>query len=106
MSYRFMRILVMFDLPVFTSEERKRYRSFRKFLILSGFLMLQESIYVKLVLNQTNADLLIQNIRRHKPEDGLVHVLTITEKQYSRMETLVGTVKSDVIDSTERLVIL
>lgn len=33
MSYRFMRILVMFDLPTETSEERRDYRKFRKNLI-------------------------------------------------------------------------
>lgn len=38
MSYRFMRILVMFDLPTLTSEDLKMYRNFRKFLIKNGFL--------------------------------------------------------------------
>ena len=52
MSYRFMRILVMFDLPTETSEERRDYRKFRKNLIKNGFIMMQESVYVKLVMNQ------------------------------------------------------
>ena len=47
MSYRFMRILVMFDLPTETSEERRDYRKFRKNLIKNGFIMMQESVYVK-----------------------------------------------------------
>ena len=38
-----MRILVMFDLPVETTLQRKEYRKFRKYLIKQGFLMLQES---------------------------------------------------------------
>ena len=33
MSYRYMRILVMFDLPVETEIERRNYRMFRKHLI-------------------------------------------------------------------------
>lgn len=37
MSYRFMRIIVMFDLPVVTSVERQEYTKFRKFLLKSGF---------------------------------------------------------------------
>lgn len=106
MSYRYMRILVMFDLPVGTESERKNYRLFRKFLIKSGFLMLQESVYCKIAQNTTVADAIIANVRKNRPDDGLVQVLKITEKQYSRMEYIVGESKSDVLDSDERLVVL
>ena len=85
-----MRILVMFDLPVGTESERKNYRLFRKHLIKSGFLMLQESVYCKIAQNTTVADAIIANVRKNRPDDGLVQVLKITEKQYSRMEYIVG----------------
>lgn len=101
-----MRILVMFDLPVGTESERKNYRLFRKYLIKSGFLMLQESVYCKIAQNTTVADAIIANVRKNGPYDGLVQVLKITEKQYSRMEYIVGESKSDVLDSDERLVVL
>lgn len=106
MSYRYMRILVMFDLPVGTESERKNYRLFRKYLIKSGFLMLQESVYCKIAQNTTVADAIIANVRKNRPDDGLVQVLKITENQYSRMEYIVGESKSDVLDSDERLVVL
>nr|WP_302688853.1 CRISPR-associated endonuclease Cas2 [uncultured Veillonella sp.] len=35
-----MRVLVMFDLPVATSADRKAYRTFRKFLLSTGFYMM------------------------------------------------------------------
>ena len=101
-----MRILVMFDLPVGTESERKNYGLFRKHLIKSGFLMLQESVYCKIAQNTTVADAIIANVRKNRPDDGLVQVLKITEKQYSRMEYIVGESKSDVLDSDERLVVL
>ena len=101
-----MRILVMFDLPVGTESERKNYRLFRKYLIKSGFLMLQESVYCKIAQNTTVADAIIANVRKNRPDDGLVQVLKITEKQYSRMEYIVGESKADVLDSDERLVVL
>ena len=41
MSYRFMRIIVMFDLPTITPAERQEYTKFRKFLLKSGFIMMQ-----------------------------------------------------------------
>ena len=101
-----MRILVMFDLPVGTELERKNYRLFRKHLIKRGFLMLQESVYCKIAQNITVADAIIANVRKNRPDDGLVQVLKITEKQYSRMEYIVGESKTDVLDSDERLVVL
>ena len=33
MSYRYMRMILMFDMPTETVEERKAYRKFRKFLL-------------------------------------------------------------------------
>lgn len=106
MSYRFMRILVMFDLPMNTAAERKEYTRFRKYLIKSGFLMMQESIYCKMAPNSTLADAVIENVRKNKPEKGLVQVLRVTEKQYAKMEFIVGEGKSEVLSSDERLVIL
>ena len=106
MSYRYMRVIVMFDLPVTTSEGLKEYTRFRKFLIKSGFIMMQESVYCKLALNTTVSDALVQNIRKNKPIDGLVQVLTLTEKQYSRMEYIIGKPNSKVIDTDERIIIL
>lgn len=106
MSYRFMRVLVMFDLPVTTSAERKEYTRFRKYLIRSGFLMVQESIYCKLSPNSTLADAVVENVRKNKPQKGLVQVLRVTEKQYAKMEFIVGEEKSEVLSTDDRLVIL
>lgn len=96
----------MFDLPVTTAANLREYNRFRKFLIKSGFMMMQESVYCKLALNTTVAEAITQNIRKNKPQDGLVQVFTMTEKQFSKMEFIVGSKKSDVLDSDERLVIL
>ena len=101
-----MRILVMFDLPVVTAGERREYAKFRKYLIKSGYLMLQESIYCKLAQNATVADALVDNLRKNRPESGLVQVLKITEKQYQKMEYIVGVFSSEVLDTDERLVVL
>ncbi len=79
MSFRYMRVIVFFDLPVTTSSDRKHYREFRRFLIKSGFLMLQESVYCKLAPNSTTADSIVDNVRANKPSDGTVQILKITE---------------------------
>lgn len=106
MSYRFMRVLVLFDLPVLTGDQRREYARFRKFLLKSGFLMLQESVYCKLALNTTAVNGIVDQIHKNKPEEGLVQFLTVTEKQYAKMDLIVGNVKSEVLNTDERLVIL
>ena len=58
--------------------------------------MQQESIYSKLALNTSIAQRIEDNVRKNKPPEGLVQMLTITEKQYGRMELLVGEVTSEV----------
>ena len=106
MSYRYMRILVFFDLPTNTSKERNEYTRFRKYLIKSGFLMMQESVYTKIALNQTAAKTISEGVRKNKPTAGLVQMLTVTEKQFAKMEFVVGSCQSEVIATDERLVIL
>ena len=105
-NLRFMRMIVFFDLPTETTEQRRAYRLFRRALIKDGFLMMQESVYTKL-LSTPSVEASVKNlIRKNKPETGLVQTLTVTEKQFARMEFVVGEYKNDVIDSEERLVIL
>lgn len=99
-----MRLLVFFDLPVETAKDRREYTRFRKFLIKNGFMMMQKSVYCKLALNQTSADAMVVNLRKNKPEHGLVQTLIITEKQYSKMEFIIGSVQGDIISTDERFV--
>lgn len=101
-----MRVLVFFDLPVITEENRRAYRKFRKILLKNGFLMLQESVYCKLALNSTAVRTIVDNVHKNKPEEGLIQLLTVTEKQYAKMDIIIGNIKNEVLDSDERLVIL
>lgn len=101
-----MRVIVFFDLPSVTGEERKAYTQFRKFLLKNGFMMIQESVYCKLALNGSTVNAIVENVRKNSPNEGLVQLLTVTEKQYSKMDLIIGDIKSEVLDSDERLVIL
>ena len=101
-----MRVLVFFDLPVITGEQRRMYTKFRKFLLKNGFMMLQESVYCKLALNGTAVRGIVDSVHKNSAEEGLVQLLTVTEKQYAKMDLIIGEVKSEVLDSDERLVIL
>lgn len=106
MSYRFMRMIVFFDLPTETAEDRRAYRRFRNGLVKSGFIMMQESVYCKLLLNSTADFTAREAIRKFRPPSGLVQIMTITEKQFSRIEYLTGEFRSDIISSDERTVVL
>ena len=101
-----MRIIVFFDLPVQTLEDQRNYRKFRKTLLVNGFYMLQESVYCRMVHNQSVEHNVIEMLKRNKPPAGLVQVLSVTEKQFSKMVYITGTCKRDVLDSDERLVFL
>lgn len=106
MSYRFMRIIVFFDLPTDDAADRRNYRKFRKMLVSNGFFMLQESVYCRMVLNKSIEQSVKAILRKNRPPSGCVEILTITEKQFSKIEFLTGKNHYDVIDSDERLVIL
>lgn len=99
-----MRVIVFFDLPVATVKDRREYSRFRRFLIKNGFIMLQESVYCKLAQNQSVVESVSDSIRKNKPSKGVVQMLVITEKQYSRMEFIIGSGSSDVVSSDARFI--
>ena len=66
---------------------------------------MQESVYCKLLLNQTQLTAAENGLRKNRPGDGLVQLLTVTEKQDSKNAcTLVGRYDGDIINSDERFI--
>ena len=101
-----MRMILMFDMPVDTAEERKAYRKFRNFLINEGFIMHQFSIYSKLLLNNSANNAMIERLKTHNPKKGSITLLTVTEKQFSRMIYLNGEQNTSVANTDSRIVFL
>ncbi len=101
-----MRTMVFFDLPNVYAKDKRNYLKFRKFLLSEGFIMTQESVYSKIILNQQQADLLFNRVRKNAPKKGIIQVLTITEKQYSQIEYIIGEPDTKIINDDSRLVIL
>ena len=106
MSYRFMRMIVFFDLPTDTAADRRNYRKFRKMLLSNGFIMMQESVYCKLLINASAEDAVRAVVRKNKPPKGIVEILTVTEKQFAKIEYITGEFISDIVSTDERMVIL
>lgn len=105
-GFRFMRMFVFFDLPTLTLEDRRNYRIFRKALIKNGFIMLQESVYCKMMTSPSMENTCRKVIHDNKPPKGIVQTLIITEKQFVKMDYVVGAYSGDIIDSEERLIVL
>lgn len=101
-----MRTLVFFDLPTETLENKRNYRKFRKVLLKNGFVMLQESVYTRMLITPSAEKSVVNIIKKNRPPEGLVQILTITERQFENMEFVTGEFATDFIDSDERLVIL
>ncbi|MGT2949934.1 CRISPR-associated endonuclease Cas2 [Streptococcus cuniculi] len=106
MSYRYMRMILMFDMPTDTADERKAYRKFRKFLLSEGFLMHQFSVYSKLLLNGTANQAMLGRLRENNPQKGHITLLTVTEKQFARMIYLHGEKDTSIANTEDRIVFL
>lgn len=88
--YRIMRLLLFFDLPMNTKDERRIYSKFRKYLINNGFSMIQFSVYVKIFPNRISMTQYIIGLRNNLPKKGSIRVMGVTDKQYEQMLILVG----------------
>ena len=89
-DYRYMRWMVFFDLPMIKPEDVRRYNHFHKFLLKNGYIMMQYSVYSKILPNKDAVNWHMKVLDKQLPADGSVMTLCITEKQYAGMKKLVG----------------
>lgn len=87
---RFMWLFVFFDLPVGTKEQRRRATRFRNSLRDDGFLMLQFSVYARVCRGQDAVEKHVRRVRGSLPKEGSVRALQVTDRQYGRMELMLG----------------
>ncbi|WP_245879824.1 CRISPR-associated endonuclease Cas2 [Trichococcus patagoniensis] len=85
-----MRMVVMFDLPVETREQRKIATKFRKYLLDEGYVMMQFSVYYRICNGKDMVNKYLLRLEDKVPEKGSVRLITLTEKQFSEMKVLVG----------------
>ena len=88
--HKYMRIIVFFDLPVKTKQERRKATQFRNFLIKDGFYMIQFSVYARVCNGNDMVEIHKQRLRMNIPDEGSIRTLVITEKQYDNVEILLG----------------
>ncbi len=85
-----MWVFAMFDLPVTDKEARKQYTRFRKRLLIRGFTMLQFSVYARHCASEKFADGVREDIEVVLPPDGQVRLLSVTDRQFGKMEVFFG----------------
>ncbi|MFN8276424.1 MAG: CRISPR-associated endonuclease Cas2 [Chitinophagales bacterium] len=85
-----MWILVYFDLPTETKQDRKNYTRFRDHLLEDGFFMFQFSIYVRHCATRENMEVHIKRTKAKLPPLGKVGIMAITDKQFADMEIFDG----------------
>lgn len=102
---RFMRIIVMFDLPVITEKERKIATKFRRFLLDDGFIMMQLSVYSRICKNNDDLQKHINRLKMNAPKSGNIRLIQVTEKQYNNMIMFAGTKETEENISIENLLV-
>ena len=85
-----MVLLLLFDLPTQKAAQRRAYREFRKHLKRSGFIPIQESVYVLLLHNQTGLQRAVAQIEQAAPEEGSVALLPLSLRVFRSMSYLRG----------------
>ncbi len=102
-AYRIMWVMVFFDLPTETAQERKHYTDFRKKMLKDGFCMFQFSIYLRHCSSRENAEVHIKRVKMMLPPDGHVGIMCVTDKQFAAMEIFRGWKKQNPPDTIQQL---
>lgn len=78
-------MLVTFDLPVETKQQRAAATRFRQFLLDQGFEMSQLSNYLRLVNGLEQFETYSRRIEANLPERGDVFIFQFTDRQYENI---------------------
>lgn len=83
-------LMVAFDLPVGTKDQRKAATGFRNFLLDDGFQMIQFSVYARPCVTFARQQTHIDRVKTRLPPEGSVRVLFITRSQWERSYVIHG----------------
>ena len=84
-KYRMAWVLVLFDLPVGTPEERRAATNFRKDLLKDGYMMVQFSVYARPCGSADRVETQVRRLKPIIPPKGEVRGLIISDAQWGRM---------------------
>lgn len=102
-AYHIMWLFVFFDLPVVSKTERKYAALFRKNLEKDGFSMMQYSVYVRHCASYESQTVHIKRVKAFIPTDGIVSILSVTDKQYGDIFNFWGKSKKKTLREPQQL---
>jgi CRISPR-associated protein Cas2 len=88
-----MWLIVMFYLPTDSKSARRAYSLFRKALLRDGFNKIQFSIYSRHCSSLEQAEAFVNHVMYELPPDGEVRIVSITDKQFERMDIFRGKIR-------------
>lgn len=102
-AYRSMWLIVLYDLPTETAQQRKKAAKFHKDLQSLGFSMFQFSVYVR---NSASGEYLAVNKNQVKslmPDEGAVAIIELTDRQFANIDIFIGQKKQPPPDKPIQL---
>ncbi len=88
--YKMGWLLVAFDLPVGTREQRKCAHDFREFLKDDGYLQIQWSVYARSCVSFARQETHLDRLKKHLPPEGSVRAWFLTRVQWENSFVIHG----------------
>ncbi len=104
-GYRPVWLFAMFDLPVQTKAQKRRYAQFRKLLLSDGFCRMQYSVYARYCPSEEASQAHKDLIRAGLPDEGQVRLLAVTDRQFGKMENYVGKRRKSAEEPPQQLML-
>lgn len=107
-AYRFMWLMIMFDMPTDTKKARKKYRYLRNKLLKEGYMMMQYSIYIRSFHSYESAlsgKKKIKSFIASNTVKGKIRLIVFTDKQFANMDIIVGTKSEDEKNAPKQLLL-
>ncbi|OYD26791.1 CRISPR-associated protein Cas2 [Mycoplasma testudineum] len=99
----YMRIMLFYDVAMSTPEAVKEYTQFHKSIIRRGYIMIQNSVYAKIITAGSKYKSELIYLEDKIPVNGNIRTILITDTQYYNMVMLRGNrLINEDINDTER----
>lgn len=102
---RIMRLILMYDFNMQDEKAIKEYNKFHRHIQQLGFIMMQYSVYYRVVNTNSKADSFIKAVSKHLPSKGNVRILQVTDREFMDIKILRGNKKiNESINSNDRFI--
>ena len=99
-------MLLSFDLPRDTKEERKQASEYRNRLVELGFSMKQYSLYEREVQSNTTRNRLIEILKKEIPDSGLITLYLLPDEVNNKQITILGKDAPKITVGAPHLIVL